>query len=264
MAEALIACQTENLVFAADIDPLRLRSLEKRYQIKVAESNLSAFEQGEIVVIAVKPQQVAEVLENVADHGSRDLDELGRVVTGRKLIISIAAGVPLSYLQKKLPAFPIIRAMPNNPCLVGAGITALAKGKKVNRRQYQLAEKIFRGVGKVMAVPEKWMDAVTGLSGSGPAFVYQVIAALTEGGVAAGLPQKTARALALQTVAGAAATLEKSGKTPAELCAMVASPGGTTIEGLMVLQKRKLKETLAEAVVAAAQKSRSISSQFKI
>jgi len=256
MAEALIACQTGNSIYASDIDSSRLRYLKKRYKIKVADNNLSAFEQGEIVIIAVKPQQVAEILEEIAGRGAR--------VAGHKLIISIAAGVPLSYLQKKLPAFPIIRAMPNNPCLVGAGITALAQGKRVDRRQFRLAEKIFQGVGKVMSVPEKWMDAVTGLSGSGPAFVYQVITALMEGGMDSGLPQKVAQVLALQTVAGAAETLEKSGKTPAELCTMVASPGGTTVEGLKVLEKRKLNKTLAGAVVAAAKKSSVISSQFKI
>ncbi|MBI5078815.1 hypothetical protein HZB08_02210 [Candidatus Saganbacteria bacterium] len=178
-------------------------------------------------------------------------------------MVWFAAGISLKCLQKKLPGFAVVRAMPNNPCLVGAGITALVKGRGVSRAQYQKAEAIFKTVGEVVAVPEKWMDAVTGLSGSGPAFVYAVIEALTKGGIASGLPEKVAAKLALLTVFGAAETVRKTGRSPRELREMVVSPGGTTIEGLLVMDKFKVAEALARAVAAAAEKSKILSRRLE-
>lgn len=249
MAETLIARLSSQPLIASDVDPNRLRYIGKKYRIRTTESNRKAFDFGEVIVLAVKPQHISEILG---------------AVTGRKLIISIAAGVPLQYLEKKLPGAPVIRAMPNNPCLVGAGITALAKGKKVSRKQYAAARKIFNAVGEVIDVPEKWMDAITGLSGSGPAFVYLAIEALTEGGVAEGLPFPVAEKLARQTVFGAAETAKKTVHSLRELRARVTSPGGTTVEGLAVLERYQWAKALAAAVRAAAGKSRLISRKWTL
>lgn len=253
MAESLIARLKGHSVYAADIDQKRLAYLKRRYKIKGTKSNRSAFDLADIVVLAVKPQDIRQVLGEVG-HMSH--------VTSHKLIISIAAGVPLSYLERELSGLSVVRAMPNNPCLIGQGITALAKGKKVSAKLFKAAQDLFKAVGEVVKVPEKWLDGVTGLSGSGPAFVYQVVEGLTLGGVAAGLPQKIAKRLALQTIIGAAATVQASGHSPAHLTAMVASPGGTTIAGLQALKKRKFEQALEEAVLAAANTSKMLSSSF--
>lgn len=248
MAEAIISrLGSPSNIIASDINKQRLGYLKKKYRIRGAKDNQEVFAKSEIVVLAVKPQDFGQALAGIRAQG---------------LIISIAAGIPLSYLQNKFPGMPIVRAMPNNPCLVGQGITALAKGKRVSAGQYKKAEAIFEAVGEVFSVPEKWMDAVTGLSGSGPAFVYETIAALIDGGVAAGLPKAIATKLALQTVLGAAATLKKTGKSPQELSNMVASKGGTTIEGLKVIKKAKVKQAISRAVVAAANKSKIISKKW--
>jgi pyrroline-5-carboxylate reductase len=241
MAEALIARLKSHYLIAADIDAKRLNYIGKKYRIRTAECNSAACRFGDVIVLAVKPQQLGEVLG---------------AVQGKKLIVSIAAGVPLRYLEKKLPGARVVRAMPNNPCMAGAGMTALAKGRRATLRDLQVAERIFKAVGEVMAVPEKWMDAVTGLSGSGPAFAYLVIEALTSGGIRAGLPKKVAEKLALQTVIGAAETVKMTGIPPRKLRAMVSSPGGTTIEGLAVIEKYMTSRALSLAVRAAAKKSR--------
>lgn len=249
MAEALLSRLDPSLVMASDVNANRLKFLKKKYRVAVTEDNIKAFCFGEVVILAVKPQQMAQVLNEAAS----------RVASSPKLVISIAAGMPLDYLQKKLPGFPIIRAMPNNPCLVGTGITALAKGKKAGAADLKKAKAIFGAVGEVLEVPEKWMDAVTGLSGSGPAFVYQVIDGLIQGGKDSGLPNKIAEKLALQTILGAAETVKRSGLSAKELCKMVASPGGTTIEGLAVLEKHKTVEAFKSAVSAAARKAKRLS-----
>jgi len=249
MAEALIARLKGHSILASDISAQRLQSLGKKYKIGTTSDNAAALAFGDIVILAVKPQQMAEVLAGLKGQGSRGRGQ------GSKIIISIAAGIPLGYLHKKLPGMAIIRAMPNNPCLIGEGITALAGGKRTSVKDIKKAGVIFKSVGQVLEVPEKWMDAVTGLSGSGPAFVYQVIEGLIDGGRKAGLPKALAAELALQTLIGAARTAKASGSTPAELTAMVASPGGTTIEGLAVMKKQRTAHSLSLAVLAAAKKS---------
>lgn len=261
MAEALLSRLEPRSVVASDINAARLNFLKNKYRIGIVEDNLKAFSFGDVVVLSVKPQQMAQVLNEIA---GRDFP------SGSKLIISIAAGIPLAYLQEKLPGFPIIRAMPNNPCLVGAGITALAnptivgKGKKAGAADLKKAKTIFGVVGEVLEVPEKWLDAVTGLSGSGPAFVYQVIEGLIQGGVAAGMPKKIAKKLALQTTIGSAETVKQTGLSPEELTKMVASPGGTTVEGLAVLEKYKSLEAFKSAVKAAAQKAKVLSRKWAV
>ena len=256
MAEAIVSHLQGHRIMVSDVSPQRLDLLRQQYKVKTTSDNSEAFAFGDVVVLAVKPQQMSEVLEELRTSHIE--------LRTKKLVISIAAGIPLNYLQKKLGGFPVIRAMPNNPCLVGYGITALAKGKRVGRSQMNKAAAIFGAVGQVIEVPEKWMDAVTGLSGSGPAFVYQAIEALIGGGVQAGLSKTAAAQLAVQTVLGSALTAKLSGKTPDELTSMVASPGGTTIEGLKVLGRAGFRKILEGAVVAAARRSKAISKKWTL
>ena len=252
MAEAIIArLGVKKNVLVSDVSRERLKLLGSKYKVKAQADNCAAFDSADVVILAVKPQQMAEALNELRS-------------SKRKLVISIAAGIPLSYLQKKLPGHSLIRAMPNNPCLIGEGITALAPGKGVTHYALRITKQIFASVGEVVEVPEKWLDAVTGLSGSGPAYVYQMIEVMTAGGVKAGLPKKLAARLAVQTVYGAAATVKRTGRDPEELRAMVTSPGGTTLEGLSVLERRQFAAAVIEAVGAAAKKSRVLSKRWSI
>ena len=256
MAEALIACLDN--VIVADVNKKRLKMLKKKYQLQIAGDNQAAFAAAKIVILAVKPQNISSVVAELALPAKQALQLRNR------LIISIAAGIPLKYLEKKLPGIPVVRAMPNNPCLVGEGMTALAKGKLVNNIMFMKAAEIFAQVGDVALVPEKWLDAVTGLSGSGPAFIYEAIEALAAGGVKAGLKKDLATKLAVQTVLGSALTVKQSGKAPRDLQAMVTSPGGTTVEGLKALKKFNFSRALSAAVLAAAKKSKQLESRWTL
>jgi len=178
-------------------------------------------------------------------------------------VISIAAGITLKTIERYLPQAPVIRAMPNNPAFVGEGLTAICKGHRATERDRKVAEVIFGAVGKVIAVEEKLMDAVTGLSGSGPAFIYAMVESLIEGGVEAGLSETQAKTLAVQTTLGAAKTMAETGKDPAELREMVTSPGGTTIAGLRVLEEGKFKKILRGAVVAATKRAKELSEEYE-
>ena len=257
MAEAVMARLPKAYkIILSDVSKKRLTYLSNKYKAKIAKNNLAAFKSANIVILSVKPQNISEVLSEIRNS---------KLATGNsKLIISIAAGIPLAYLQKKLPGLPIVRVMPNNPALVGLGVSALCAGKKVSPANFKQAENIFKAVGEVVKVSEKLMDAVTGLSGSGPAFAYEAINALALGGVAAGLPKNIATKLSLMTVLGAAYTVFETGKSPEELIKMVASPGGTTLEGLAVLKKKKFSKTLIEAVVMAAKKSKKLSKKWTL
>jgi len=252
MAEAIIqGLLSSNLVsgseiFVYDIKANLREYLSKKYFISVEAENQKVASLSEVLILAVKPQNVSEAIK-------------GLEIPKEKLLISIAAGIRLGYLEKAFPSVPIVRVMPNNPALVGAGITAMTLGKSAKEPHRHLAEKIFKSVGEVIMIEEKNMDAVTGLSGSGPAFVYLAIEAMTDAGKKLGLDQKAAQKLALETVLGAARTMKETGKSAKELREMVTSPGGTTIEGLKVLEKRKFAAALREAVIAAARKSKTLS-----
>ncbi|MFP5320383.1 MAG: pyrroline-5-carboxylate reductase [Acidimicrobiia bacterium] len=194
-------------------------------------------------LVAVKPHQVASVAEAV-----------GAADGGR--VLSIAAGVTIATLEAALPdGTPVVRAMPNTPALVGAGAAAVAAGTHAGDDDLAWAEAVLGAVGSVVRVPEHLLDAVTGLSGSGPAYVFLVLDALIEGGVAAGLPRDVAEALAGQTVLGAAALYVHGDATPGELRAAVTSPGGTTAEGLRVLEQRAVRAAVIDAVLAARDRS---------
>lgn len=194
-------------------------------------------------LVAVKPHLVPEVAAAVGQAGG------GRV-------LSIAAGVTIATLEAALPdGTPVVRAMPNTPALVGAGVAAIAAGTHAGDDDLAWAESVLGAVGLVVRVPEHLLDAVTGLSGSGPAYAFLVLDALIEGGVAAGLPRDVAETLAGQTLLGAATLFLRGDATPGELRAAVTSPGGTTAEGLRVLEQRAVRAALIDAVLAARDRS---------
>jgi pyrroline-5-carboxylate reductase len=202
----------------------------------------------DVIVLAVKPQHLPGVLKEIAKGAE-----------ARHLFVSIAAGVPLSAMTSVLgQAARVVRVMPNTPCLVGAGATAFTRGPKATDEDAALVERLFSTIGIAMEVPESLLDAVTGLSGSGPAYVFQVIEALSDGGVRCGLPRNVATRLAAQTVLGAAKMVLDTGEHPAALKDGVASPGGTTIAGLHELERGALRGALINAVEAATNRSQEL------
>lgn len=215
---------------------------------KAAASNVEVAKVAQVIFLSVKPDQVAAVLAEVRDSFS-----------GQYLFISIAAGVPIAKMEAALPAGArVIRVMPNTPALVGESASAYALGQSATAADGELAQKLFSAVGVAMQVKESLLDAVTGLSGSGPAYVYQFIEALSDGGVAAGLPRDVATKLAAQTVLGSAKMVLETGLHPGALKDQVTSPGGTTIEGVHELEKGKLRGTVMNAVRAATEKSKKL------
>ena len=216
--------------------------------ISLGTDNRAAARAADLILVCVKPQVVEQVLEEIRE----DVNE-------SKLVISIAASVPTGYIEKRLAArVPVIRAMPNTPSMVGEGITALAKGAFVTPEHVEIAGALFGAVGKTVVVDEKHMDAVTGLSGSGPAFVYIILEALAEGGVKMGLSRELATLLASQTALGAAKMVLETGHHPALLKDTVTTPAGCTIDGILELEEGKLRVTLIKAVVKASQRAREL------
>ncbi len=256
MGEALIvgmlaakAAQPDEL-HATDILPNRLDHLKARYQVQVGTDNKVAVASCDIVILSVEPQ--------VFDHV---LNDLRQVLTEAKLILSVAAGYPIRRIVAHLsPNVRVVRCMPNTPSEVQAGVSAIALGGNVSGEDARLARAVFESVGKVVLVDERLMDAVTGLSGSGPAYIFLIIESLADGGVKMGLPRETALALAAQTVLGAAQMVLETGEHPGQLKDKVASPGGTTIAGLHALEQGRLRAALIEAVEAATKRSRELGS----
>jgi pyrroline-5-carboxylate reductase len=217
---------------------------------KAAASNIDVAKFADILILATKPDQVAAALAEIEDHLK---------LKKNYLLMSIAAGVTISRLESALPAGArVIRAMPNTPALIGESASAFAPGKNTTPADSELVKKLLSAVGIAFQVKESLLDAVTGLSGSGPAYVYQFIEALSDGGVASGLPRDIATRLAAQTVSGAARMVLQTGQHPGVLKDQVASPGGTTIEGLHELEKGKLRATVISAVRAATEKSKKL------
>jgi pyrroline-5-carboxylate reductase len=253
MAEAIIGgllaghvCRPE-LLWATDPVPARCDRLKSQFAVRVGSDNRQAVAWADVVLLAVKPQVLPQVLGEVGG----DLLHV--------LVISIAAGVTIrSITNQAMGAQRIIRAMPNMPALVREGITALAWTDTITEGDKEIARAIFQAVGRVLPIEERLMDAVTGLSGSGPAYVFQAIEALADGGVKMGLPRQTAEVLAAQTVLGAAKMVLESGEHPAKLKDRVASPGGTTIAGLHRLEEGRFRATLMGAVEAATKRSQEL------
>jgi len=247
------AFRKQNVVLAENIHatvqhPERAASLTEKYGIKVTTDNRAAVCDADIVLLCIKPQ----VLGDVVDEIKSDLGE-------NQLVISIAASVPTTYIEKRLrESVPVIRAMPNTPSMVGVGMTAFCCGAGVKPANLEVARTLFATVGETVRVDEKHMDAVTGLSASGPAYIYMVLESLAEGGVKMGLPRDIAMKLAAQTVLGSAKMVLETGDHPALLKDAVATPAGCTVDGILELEEGGLRVTLIKAVVKASQRAREL------
>jgi pyrroline-5-carboxylate reductase len=251
MTEALVAgllrsgLTTSEQVAAGDPRSSRRELLAERFGVATGADNRLVARGADVVVLCVEPQ----VLDDV-------LIELTPTVGERPLVISVAAGYPLSRIQTYLKqATRLVRAMPNTPSTIGEGVTALSLATGLSAGDRQIAESLFEAVGRVVVVEERLMDAVTGLSGGGPAYVFAMVEALADGGVSMGLPRATAQLLAAHTLAGAARMVLEQGVHPGLLKDRVASPGGTTIAGLRRLEEGRLRATLISAVEAATRRS---------
>jgi pyrroline-5-carboxylate reductase len=228
-------------------DPLQpaRQAFHSETRVRTAENNRDVVASSELLVLAVKPQAMSSLLT-----------EIRPAVSGRHLIVSIAAGISLRQLSDGLGSDRrLVRVMPNTPCLVGASASGYAPGDAATPEDISLVDRLLNAVGRAFRLPEHLLDAVTGLSGSGPAFVYVMIEALSDGGVRMGLPRDVATALATQTVFGAAKMVLETGSHPAVLKDMVSSPGGTTIAGLHALERGGLRAALMDAVEAATRRS---------
>jgi len=243
------ALGAKNMAVAlSDVMPEAVVALGKSLKCKTsAGSPTEVAAESEIIILAVKPNNMQELCASLA------------TVKGSRLYLSIAAGIDLAKLESWLGEKQrVIRSMPNTPALVGTGAAAFSRGSKATVKDAALAAKLLGAVGTADEVPERLLDAVTGLSGSGPAYVYTVIEAMADGGVLMGLPRAAAVRLAAQTVAGAAKMVLETGKHPAALRDEVTSPGGTTIAGLEQLEKHGLRNSLIQAVRKAAEKSKEL------
>jgi pyrroline-5-carboxylate reductase len=226
----------------------RAKALAAKLKIKVGTNNAEAAKGADVVLIAVKPQVVEDVVR-----------EISEVVGPKQLVISVAASVPTSMIEKNLsPNVPVIRAMPNTPCLLSSGMTAICKGNHAGAGDLALACHMFEVVGRTVVLDEKHMDAVTALSASGPAYIYIILESLAEAGVKVGLPRDIATLLAAQTTLGAARVVLETGDHPALLKDAVTTPAGCTIDAIMELEEGKLRVTLIKAVVKAAQRAKEL------
>jgi pyrroline-5-carboxylate reductase len=223
----------------------RAAPLSAKLGVAVSTDNRAAAHGADVILLAVKPSTVVEVLEEIRPE-----------VTPKTLVVSVAASVPTKLIEQHLgEGVPVVRAMPNTPCAIGAGMTGIAKGTHADAAHVELAKAMFEAVGRVVVVDEKHMDGVTGLSASGPAFVYIILESLAEGGVKVGLPRDVATLLAAQTMLGAARTVLETGDHPALLKDAVTTPAGCTIDGIMELEDGKVRVTLIKAVVKATERA---------
>jgi len=233
---------------ATDVRAERLQELAREHGIPVVDDNAALVRQVDVVILAVKPQVMEPVLRQIAP-----------AVTRKQLLISLAAGVSTSRIRATLGQDArLIRVMPNTPALVREGVTAIARAEGLEPGDLGIAEEIFSAVGRVVILGEELMDAVTGLSGSGPAYVALVVESLADGGVRMGLDRATAMTLATQTVLGAARLLRETGLHPGALKDMVSSPGGTTIAGVAALEEGGVRNTFIKAVERATLRSREL------
>lgn len=250
MAEAVIAgllgrggYEAANLL-GYDVSRERVVCMQEIYKIPFVSTPEILLQESQCCILAIKPQ----VLSYLEEQG------VGSHYTG--VLISILAGTEVSRLHKVFPKARVVRAMPNSPCLIGEGITGLVFPESITQEEKQEVLGIFETIGKTLVLEEKQMDALTGLSGSGPAFVYMFLEALGDAGVYCGLSRKDAYALACQTLLGSARMVMETGKHPAELKDTVASPGGTTIAGIQALEANGFRHGVMDAVISSYEKSR--------
>lgn len=238
-------------VIATDVHAERRDYMHRTFGIVMSTDNLAAVRQADIIILAVKPQQMSALLA-----------ELRPAMDGRKLIVSIAAGITTARLERELGGTTrVVRVMPNTPALVGAGAAALCSGKFTTAADMATAESILHAVGIVVTVDEKDIDAVTALSGSGPAYMFFVTEAMIKAGIEQGLTPDIARKLAIQTILGSALLLTESQEEPAALRRKVTSPGGTTEAAIKTMTEGKLPELFASAMAAASKRSKELSGQ---
>ncbi len=228
----------------------RLLYLKNTYNIKTTPDNKELVRNCNILIIAVKPQNIEEVTA-----------EISNLISKNHIIISIAAGVPLSYLTSKLKTSRIIRVMPNTPAVVQEGVSVLSMCECIHDREIGIVKEIFMSIGRVLILPEKYMDAVTALSGSGPAFFALFVEHMIQGGIEIGLSKDTSSELAIQTFIGTAKLLE-SGISPEKIRIMVTSPGGTTEAGLKVFEERGFKDLVLKVLLAAKKRSEDLGKKF--
>jgi len=220
-------------------------ALAKELGVSVTTENSKAVHGADIILLGVKPQVVGDVLKEIAPELSE-----------KSLVISVAASVPTTYIEQRLGGkVPVVRAMPNTPSAVGCGMTGICRGAYANAEHLEMARAMFNAVGRTVVVDEKNMDAVTGLSASGPAFAYIILESLAEAGVKVGLPRDVSTLLAAQTMKGAASVVLDTGDHPALLKDAVTTPAGCTIDGIMELEEGKLRVTLIKAVVKATSRA---------
>jgi len=230
----------------------RAAARAKQLGVAVTTDNRKAVKGANVILLAVKPQAVGEVLQ-----------EIGPEIGAQGLLVSVAASVPTSYLEQQIAATsggrsnkaPVVRAMPNTPAAIGCGMTAICRGAHAGPAHLEIARRLFDAVGRTVVLDEKYMDAVTGLSASGPAFAYIILESLAEGGVKVGLPRDVATLLAAQTMKGSASVVLETGDHPALLKDAVTTPAGCTIDGILELEEGKLRVTLIKAVVKATSRA---------
>lgn len=233
---------------ASDASAAMRRTVRRRFRVTVTEDNLAIAQRSDVVVLAVKPQQFSEVIAQLAP-----------ALTRAHLVISIAAGITLRWLQERLPGVPMVRVMPNLPAIVGCGFAAMAPGRFTRAGHRAIAQAIFAGVGMVVELPERHFDAITAVSGSGPAYVFTLVQAWEQAAAALGLPEAVSRQAIHATLSGSVGLLNASDASAEELIRRVASKGGTTEAALRVLAQRRLAAHFTEALRAAARRSRQLS-----
>ncbi|WP_066634859.1 pyrroline-5-carboxylate reductase [Desulfolucanica intricata] len=256
MAEALITGIVKSelvpvsKIFVSDINRNRLVYLQKKLGVNLVNDNRSLVQESDIIFLAVKPFVVEKILNDVEG-----------IINNTKIIISIAAGITTGCIEGLLKGkqVPVVRVMPNTPALVGEGASALSLGKYSGAIEEQKAAALMSAVGKVVSLPESLLDSVTGLSGSGPAYMYIVLEALSDAGVRMGLPRNVATLLSAQTMIGAARMVLETGEHPGSLKDQVTTPGGTTIAGLYTLEEAGVRAALMRAVETATKRSRELS-----
>jgi len=221
--------------------------LNAKYGVAVLD-NADAAAQADVIVLVVKPQDMDGLLSEIRDH-----------VAPGNLVVSLAAGIPTAYLESRLPeGSSVVRVMPNTPALVDQGMAAISPGRHCTQEHLQEAEAMLRSCGKVVQVPEKYQDAVTAISGSGPAYIFYVVEAMIEAGVVLGMPRQISTELVVQTLFGAATMLKETGEHPTVLRERVSSPGGTTVAALRQLDDHKVRAAFITAMEAAASRSREL------
>jgi len=246
MIDAGIASKKQFIATAAHKE--RLEIIKNKLGVETTLSNNEAVRKAHLVLLCVKPQTVAEVLRQVSED-----------LTPDHLVISVAASVTIQLMESLLKApVPVLRTMPNTPCFIKKGMTAIAPGKYATAEHLTQAQKIFDGIGRTLILDEKHMDAVTALSASGPAFVYIIIESFAEAGVKVGLPREAATQLAAQMVLGASSMVLETGEHPAKLKDTVTTPAGCTIDGILELEDGGLRVTLIKAVVRATHRAKEL------